>query len=406
MTDHAAVIAAGPGCVQRLCCGTDDVDETVAVALDAIDDAVALVDEVPVAVESLWAAVLRQLAHGHRDGSSGAAVVVHPCWWSASRVAVLSAATRSSGKTVQVRPRSWLLERAGAYRSVALVEIADRLVAVTGPDPDSEVVALPRLRESRAVADEVARVISRVAGTGVVIDAPEAVAGAASLAALIAHAVGSSGRSVVVLGDTGLKRLARIPTVAESDEASAPADRPRSRSRVGLWPAAAGVVLMVLAGLAAGVEPRPPPIAQPIPPTVLVEGRVALTIPAGWRTQRIFVGPGSARVQVTSPADAEVALHLTQSPTPGETLPAAADLLKRAMDAEPAGVFVDFNPSGVSAGRPAVTYREVRATHHVRWTVLLDGPVRISVGCQSRPGAQDAVSAACEEAVRSAHVLD
>ncbi|MDT5172861.1 MAG: hypothetical protein QOG37_112, partial [Mycobacterium sp.] len=102
----------------------------------------------------------------------------------------------------------------------------------------------------------------------------------------------------------------------------------------------------------------------------------------------------------------EVALHVTQSPTPGETLAGAADRLRHAIDTEPPGVFVDFNPAGVSAGRPAVTYREVRAAHDVRWTVLLDGAVRISVGCQSRPGAQDAVREACEQAVRSAHALE
>jgi type VII secretion-associated protein (TIGR03931 family) len=52
-----------------------------------------------------------------------------------------------------------------------------------------------------------------------------------------------------------------------------------------------------------------------------------------------------------------------------------------------------------------VTYREVRASHQVRWTVLLDGAVRISVGCQSRPGGEDAVRDVCEQAVRSAHAI-
>ena len=132
---------------------------------------------------------------------------------------------------------------------------------------------------------------------------------------------------------------------------------------------------------------------------------MALTVPADWPTQRVVAGPGSARVQVTSPADPEVALHVTQSPVAGETLTGTAERLKRAIDAEPAGVFVDFNPSGISAGRPAVTYRELRAGHHVRWTVLLDGAVRISVGCQSRPGGEDAVRDVCEQAVRSAHAV-
>ncbi|MEG7364386.1 type VII secretion-associated protein, partial [Pseudomonas citronellolis] len=90
---------------------------------------------------------------------------------------------------------------------------------------------------------------------------------------------------------------------------------------------------------------------------------------------------------------------------PGETEADAAGALRRAIDAEPAGVFVDFNPAGAGAGRPAVTYREVRATHDVRWTGLLDGSLRISIGCQSRPAARDAVRDACEQAVRTAHAV-
>jgi type VII secretion-associated protein (TIGR03931 family) len=104
-------------------------------------------------------------------------------------------------------------------------------------------------------------------------------------------------------------------------------------------------------------------------------------------------------------------LHVTQSPAPDTTnethepLEGTAERLKRAIDAEPAGVFVDFDPSAVSVGRSAVTYREVRAAHQVRWTVLLDGSVQISIGCQSRPGGEDAVREVCEQAVRSAHAF-
>jgi type VII secretion-associated protein (TIGR03931 family) len=41
----------------------------------------------------------------------------------------------------------------------------------------------------------------------------------------------------------------------------------------------------------------------------------------------------------------------------------------------------------------------------VRWTVVVDGPVRISIGCQSRPGGEDKVRDVCEQAVRSAHTI-
>jgi type VII secretion-associated protein (TIGR03931 family) len=121
--------------------------------------------------------------------------------------------------------------------------------------------------------------------------------------------------------------------------------------------------------------------------------------------QRVLAGPGSARVQVTSPSDPDVALHVTQSLVAIGTLDATAESLKHAIDAEPAGVFVDFNPAGNSAGLPAVTYREVRTGHDIRWTVLVDKAVRISIGCQSRHGHDEAVRQVCELAVRSARAL-
>ena len=45
--------------------------------------------------------------------------------------------------------------------------------------------------------------------------------------------------------------------------------------------------------------------------------------------------------------------------------------------------FADFRADDEVAGRPAVTYREVRLGRVVRWVVLLDGVTRISIGCQT-----------------------
>ena len=52
-----------------------------------------------------------------------------------------------------------------------------------------------------------------------------------------------------------------------------------------------------------------------------------------------------------------------------------------------------------------MTYREVRSGHDIRWTVLVDKAVRISIGCQSRHGQDDAMRQVCELAVRSARAL-
>lgn len=383
--------------------------EVIRAALDAIDDRVALVGERPVAVDALWEAALRSATCAARDGM----VVVHPSWWSSARVGVVTAAAARMAGQVWTRPRSSLLKQASRAQPAVVVEIADRLVAITG----SETTAVPRNAEPRSVADHVADVIAGMVPAAVLIDTPGAVAGAPALAALITNTLrggGRKGRDILEINDIRLDRLARsaVPrgALASGPAATAPAAalplRSRARTLSGLGAAAIVVALAAPAAITMGrtgvVAPKQVDAAAT---TFLVEGRVALSVPATWPTQRVVTGPGSARVQVTSAADPDVALHITQSPVAGETLAGTAERLKRAIDAEPPGLFVDFNPSGTSAGRPAVTYREIRPGHHVRWTVLLDGPVRISVGCQSRPGDEGAVRDACEQAVRSAHAI-
>lgn len=412
MNQHRPIVAAGPGTIRRLCCGAETIDEgemadVIRSALGAIDDRIALAGERPVTVDALWEAALRSATCRTGDGM----VVVHPSWWSASRVAVVtSAAARVAGE-VRTRPRSWLLARASRAQPTAAVEITERLVAITA----TEVTAVPRNADPRSVAETVAGVIADAAPAAVLIDAPSTVSGAPALAASIADALRGNGRmapDILEINDLRLTRLARTairasPVPSGSTAAARATARP-SRVRT---PGALGCAAIVVAAaaLAAMAPTRPgevsPSRVKAAPTTFLVEGRVALSVPSTWPTRRVVTGPGSARVQVTSPSDPEVALHITQSPVAGETLSGTAERLKRAIDAEPAGLFVDFNPAGTGAGRPAVTYREVRPAHHVRWTVLLDGPVRISVGCQSRPGGEDAVRDACEQAVRSAHAI-
>lgn len=406
MTGHRAIIEAGPGTIRRLCCesngsGDERASEVIAAALGAVDDGVALVGERPMAVDVLWGAALRSASCSPARGL----VVLYPSWWPAARVDVLTAAAGAVADDVAVRPRSWLLARVSAAPPEArsVVEIADRLVAVSG------VRAVPRTAAASVVAAEVGRLLAEAGPPAVVIDAPAGVAGAAALASSIADAARGHGLTVERIDGGRLARLARSASARARVRRAAHPRRSRRRPR-GLTALAAAAAVPAIAAPAVWSEGGRGPVTagrvETAPATTfLVEGRVALTVPADWPTQRVTAGPGSARVQVSSPSDPEVAMHVTQSPVAGETLSGAAERLKRAIDAAPAGVFVDFNPSGASAGRPAVTYREVRPGHQVLWTVLLDGPVRISIGCQSRPGAEDAVRAVCEQAVRSAHAI-
>jgi type VII secretion-associated protein (TIGR03931 family) len=322
---------------------------------------------------------------------------------------VLGAAAQVLAGDVVMWPRSWVLTQAcprQSRRETVVVEIADSFVAITG----ATVVAETRRGEPQRVVEAVVRSVLEMTSdvTAVaVIDAPSMVPEAGGLAARIAdglHASGGIG-TVLVVDDVRLKTC--VAAIIE-DEDSSYESHVAGRHYRRHWALALAVLLTVAVAGVLGVlasARRGAPAEGGVPTTFLVEGRVALEVPVQWPTQRVVAGPGSARVQVTSPSDPEMSLHVTQSRVALESLSATADSLKQAIDAEPTGVFVDFNPIGNVAGRPAVTYREVRSAHDIRWTVLVDKAIRISIGCQSRHGHEDAMRQVCELAVRSARAL-
>ena len=173
------------------------------------------------------------------------------------------------------------------------------------------------------------------------------------------------------------------------------------------WPprvlvAAAVAVTLCCVGLAAARTRGPAPSPDAIN---IVEGRITVRVPAHWVVSRVTAGPGSRRVQASSPTEPNVALHITQSYSPGQTLADAAAVLSPALDRQPHGVFVDFNATDHRAGRAALTYREIRIGREVGWTVIVDGATRISIGCQSGAGRQGTVAEACDQAIKSAHEL-
>ncbi len=388
MTDgHRAVIEAGPATIRRLCCGGVESADAAA-ALEWIDDPVGLVDGQPVSVPVL----LRDVLACPQPAES--VEIIHPSWWPARRVALLTAAARGMTGEVVTRSRSTVL--AASSRAAVVVEIAAGLVAVTGAGR-ADVVAEPRIGAPEEVADAVAQRIC-VAGRGhigsVVIDAPAGIGGAGALAVMIEERLRPEVRATVVDQLPPIRSTVDAP-VAEPAQAGR---RPR------LAPAALVGGVVVLAVLVRH-DARPD---TETPMTYLVESHVAVQVPTGWATRRVTDGPGSARVELVSPSDPQLMLHVTQAPAVGDTLAAIAEPLQRGLqraDVETPGVFVGFDPAGTSAGRPAVTYQEIRDGHHIDWAVLVDRAVRIGIGCQSGPGGEDTLRAVCEQAVRSAHAV-
>lgn len=351
--------------------------ELVSAALEAIDDDLALLGERAVAVPELWVELMRTAA-----GDSDTVILVFPTWWPSARIDRVRAAVAAT--TVEVVGRTAVLQRESR---ATVVEIAPELVVITRAG--ARAVVIPDVDGS--VAERVAAAVG--AAGPVVIDAPCG----DRLVAEVLKRLRANGIATRMADESAVRRAAaqRPP----SDDVP-----PGNRSRRGaVLPGVVAMTVTVCAvfGLRGGTAEPPGPAA-----TLLTEGRVRVTVPSAWLVQRIISGPGSARAQLISPSDENVALHLTQSVgSPQAGLAEAAASLRSALADEPRDVFVDFNPFDAPAGRAAVTYRELRADHHVAWAVLVEDGVRIAIGCQSAPGRESMVRDVCDQAIRSAHVI-
>ena len=378
------VVEVGPAGVQVLrgpSAARPD-EAMVSAVLDGIDDEVALFDERPVEVAELMRDVMSSILGDSRDP----VVIVHPSWWSRARINLV---VRSSGptRTVVAVSRSEVARAAGLVGPV--IEIAEEFVAVAGPG----------LRVfGRGNIESVAAVVAESGQSGdVLLDAPAGIAGSANTADGIRVALAARGRSA---------RDIDVAAIA----GAVPARR-RARGLVAAFLAASGVLatLVLPVGrelVGAAVATLRPDGGAPAPAAVnLVEGRIVVEVPPHWRVERVRSGSGSRRVQVDSPTDADIALHITAAYAPGSTLAQAAEVLGDAVAAATPGVFVGFRAAGEVAGRPAVTYREVRAGRVVDWSVVLSGSTRIGIGCQSAPDRKEVVRSACEQAIRTAREL-
>jgi type VII secretion-associated protein (TIGR03931 family) len=380
------VVEVGPATVR----GPNHADaEWVSIGIDAIDDELTLIDERPVAVADVWRAVMRDVVGGGAD----TVVLVCPTWWASSRVDCVRDAACTVAKDCVVLKRAQVLHDGRPDRLTAVVEIAPEFVVVVPPVGDMQVVA----RE-----DTEAIVAAIPMSMAVLLDGPEGVEGACPLVGVIADRLRTNGVAVAVADRETVRR--GIVALPSREDGLGAQTRP-SGHRGRLATAVLAGTLLSAAALCGGFAARQHgPV--PMPMTLLVEGRVGVVVPTKWVVQRVTSGPGSVRVQVISPTDTDVAVHVTQSSLPPhQSHEQVAESLHSMLSQQPDGVFVDFNPSDRRADRTVVTYRELRADHHILWVVLVDETLRIAIGCQSAPGHEDAVREVCDQAIRSAHAV-
>jgi type VII secretion-associated protein (TIGR03931 family) len=363
----------------------------VAAALEAGDDPVTLLADRVVDTAQAW-----RLALGPPLAGAGDAVLVHPSGWPPRRTRLVAGiAAELLGRPVSTHSRAALLSRPGHW----LLEVDAEAVLISRGTPGGGSQAVARVTRDRdpgAVADAVAAALCPPGP--VLLDAPPPVPGAAALAALIMTRLRRGGHTVTTPSPAALLAAAAPPTAPPANPPAEPADPARHRSRRRLLLLAAALLVAAAAPVIAATVPRPPP---PGAGTTLIEGAVAIQVPADWTVRRITAGPGSPRLEVASPTNPAEILHVTQARS-GADRAAAADTLRRAIAAQPAGVFVDFTPDARRADRPAITYRERRPGRDIDWVVLIEGRLRIGIGCQSAPGQRRGIDAVCDAAVASA----
>lgn len=371
-----AVLVIGPAAVH----GPHFVsDEMVSVAIDAIDDAHAVLEDRVVRVDELWGSVIAAAVGESVDRL----ILVCPGWWSeARRNRMLSAAAAYGAEPVLL-----VREEICATDADGVIQIAPDFVlaGIAG----GAVAAVPRL--DAALSDRLADAVTDavVMAGRVVVDVPVGVADAVPLGSSIVKRLRSRGIDVRLIDDDGILRAAR-------GSATAP-DAPSRAVRRWRTPLAASVVL---AGLGVVVLPGATPGPDP-PSVLLIEGRVAVQLPAGWPVARVVAGPGSARLQASSPDDSDAAVLITQSPTSPDAL-GTAEALAVALQAAPPGVFTDFRAVDHRGGRAVVSYTEIRDHRSIDWAVFTDGAVRIAIGCQRATARPGAIRAVCDDTIRTA----
>ncbi len=382
---NANVVEVGPQTVR----GRDSAPrDWISVAMECVDDEFALLEGRLVEVRRLWSDLLEVVAGECPE----TLVLVFPTWWSSARVQLVTDAADSFAAEVVVLQRASTLRVDGA---TTVVELSEEFVVIAAPA--AEIKVLPRRKCD--IAGHLAAGYLGVA-TEVLIDVPAEVSPPPP--ALTARLRGDG----IPVAHSDRQRMVGAVSAGLPDRGLPDSVGAQVRSR-----RIAAVLVGVMVALAAvgggwaaqALSGQPPADPSTV---LLVEGRVAVRVPARWAVKRITSGPGSARLRVSAPTGDSTALHLTQSAgAASATIAEVAETLQHALDAEPPGVFADMDATGSVGGRPAGTYRELRAGSETRWAVVIEGAIRVAIGCQGPPGRPDIIRDACVRAIESVHVV-
>ncbi|WP_305092339.1 type VII secretion-associated protein [Prescottella sp. R16] len=391
-------------------------DPAVRDGVDGIDDASA--------VDLLAAALHRGL--GQAFGGTGFVpdlTVLHPSHWGAPRCGVLETAARRCAQQVTSVPvalavpspapgsRHVVLECGELSSTATLVEGSEHGPRVLACELASDTGTLD-LRDDPAGISTIADLVRAVAGDR----RPDAVVVAGeSDDAVIGLLAGTLAAPITAAPPPALlapsppqppQPQLRSPATGGAATWTDPAPEPRPKRRAPIAGAVAAVVLAAAVGVAAAVLPGSR-TGGPEPLRHFEIGGATVTLASPWEIgkatgNRLDLVPGE---QTDGQPRRRIIVVAVDVGDDTDRDAVARALEREIVDRGPDGPFTAFDPSADLDGRPAVTYLESpQDDSTVRWHVLVDDGVQISVGCQYTEGGWDLLADDCTHAVRSVTV--
>ncbi|MGK8520536.1 type VII secretion-associated protein [Nocardia asteroides] len=141
-----------------------------------------------------------------------------------------------------------------------------------------------------------------------------------------------------------------------------------------------------------------------VPPETF--GRIWFRVPPGWRVTSAPES-GRARVDLVPESGARQRITVMQTPlTAGSDYDQVAAKLEAQIAQRPSGVLTDLKRDVEFGGRSALAYSEHPGDGStVRWHVLLESGVQVSVGCQYLGGGWDQLETSCSNFGDSVRVV-
>ncbi|MBM4481469.1 type VII secretion-associated protein [Prescottella equi] len=430
-------------------------DEELRECVDAIDDEfVDSAQHVRPTVEALASVIARAVRKvSERDGFVDVMTILHPSHWGRTRRGVLGAAARRSANEVETLPIALAVPAptsSGAWIVVECAETTTTAVAVRpGPQGTSEIMACA-FAPSTGVLDlgagaDASAGASASAGTDAAPDTGIE-AGSAWIAVvneLIDEVSGDEGAGPVCVVGPSAETVARVLSTdsgrdvrvvpepalvacrtassesgaGSGSDASEPARRswvdqvprpepvrPTGRSVV-IGASIAAVALLFAVGSMLAVRytrgSEPQPAAAPAQRVEI--GRASTELPDSWhvrgdRSGRLDLVPDDGR-------DGRIVVLPTELAVGSAWDSVVRGLERKIGERGAAGPFSDFAADVEFGGRRSAAYVEAPADgSRVRWYVLLEDDVQVSVGCQYRDAGWEAIAEDCEQAVRAVTV--